>query len=122
MMFWFTVFGAPCVALGVYTSLFIGDAKLAPIPEGYEPQEYEYERNPITRWLKKHYWVSEQEKYEVTLHLHWEMYNQVCKKQLMREVERQMKDEGDYAGWYYIPYDSGRTRMMNNIREEWYEK
>ena len=49
MMFWFTVFAAPCVALGAYTSLFIGDAKLAPIPEGYEPQEYEYERNPITR-------------------------------------------------------------------------
>ena len=49
MMFWLTVFGAPWAMVAGYTSLMYGDAKLAPIPEGYEPREDEYERNPITR-------------------------------------------------------------------------
>ena len=74
------------------------------------------------RWLTRNYWISEQEKYEVLLHHHWEAYNQVCKRQLIKEVERQMKEEGDYAAWYYIPFDAGKTRMMNHMKEQYYER
>ena len=48
-MFWISAFAAPVIALGGYCALFIGDAKLVPIPEGYEPEEWEYEKKPITR-------------------------------------------------------------------------
>ncbi len=46
---WVTIWAIPLLGSGILTSIFIGDAKLAPIPEGYEPREEEYERNPITR-------------------------------------------------------------------------
>ena len=40
----------------------------------------------------------------------------------MSEGWRQMKEKGDYAGWYYLPYDAGRIRMMNKMREEHYAR
>merc|ERR1712062_112190 len=98
-MFWGSVFAVPLLAISAYTALFIGDAKLAPIPEGYE-----------------------QENYEVNMHGWWELHNDMCRKLLLQEVWRNMKEQGDYANWYYIPYDAGRVRMMNRIREEHYTK
>ena len=49
LYFYGTVVAAPILALMGYTNTFIGSAKLKPIPEGYEPKDYEYERHPITR-------------------------------------------------------------------------
>lgn len=40
---------APFVAIVAYANIFQGPAKLRPIPEGYEPKDYEYERHPISR-------------------------------------------------------------------------
>jgi NADH dehydrogenase (ubiquinone) 1 beta subcomplex subunit 5 len=48
-LFYFGVIGIPLFSISAYCALFIGHAELAPIPEGYEPREEEYERSPITR-------------------------------------------------------------------------
>ena len=37
----------------VATNVLVGPATLAPIPEGYQPREEEYARNPISRFLLK---------------------------------------------------------------------
>ena len=40
---------APFAALTLYANVFIGPAKIAPIPDGYEPLDEEYSYHPITR-------------------------------------------------------------------------
>ena len=53
MAFYTILVAAPLLAATAYTNIFIGEAKLKPIPEGYEPREEEYERKPITRYVNK---------------------------------------------------------------------
>lgn len=44
----YTFVGAiPLGLISLYANLFIGPAELAPIPEGYQPKEYEYYRVSI---------------------------------------------------------------------------
>jgi hypothetical protein len=49
--FYIIIVGAPMLAVIAYANIFVGSSKLAAIPEGYEPQEFEYEPHPITRWV-----------------------------------------------------------------------
>ena len=49
MAFYSIIVAAPLIAISTYCNIFIGSAKLKPIPDGYEPKEEEYERHPITR-------------------------------------------------------------------------
>ena len=51
LFFYFTICATPFLALSAYTNMFIGPAKLKPIPEGYEPKPEEYEHHPITRYV-----------------------------------------------------------------------
>ena len=53
MTFYSILVAAPLLTITAYCNLFIGEAKLKPIPEGYEPREEEYERKPITRYVNK---------------------------------------------------------------------
>ena len=45
----------PLLLLGTYWSVFIGDAILQDIPEGYEPEDWECERNPGQRLMARYY-------------------------------------------------------------------
>ena len=41
---WSTIWAIPCATYVAYNTIFIGPAILQPTPEGYEPEECEYER------------------------------------------------------------------------------
>ena len=45
----------PLLLFGTYMSVFYGDAVLQDTPEGYEPEDWECERNPVQRLLARYY-------------------------------------------------------------------
>lgn len=45
---------APLFLFGGYMSVFVGDAILQDTPEGYEPEDWECERNPVRRLLARY--------------------------------------------------------------------
>jgi hypothetical protein len=47
--FYVIIVATPLLAVIAYANICVGSAKLAAIPEGYEPKEWEYEPHPITR-------------------------------------------------------------------------
>jgi len=119
MAFYSIVVAAPLIAAGVYANIFIGSAKLKPIPEGYEPKEEEYERHPISRWLMRNFYQNGQMLYESKLHAVWEQWNFSHRAMLIDEVRRVMKSEGDYAAWGYITSDAKYARYK---KREWEER
>merc|ERR1711963_140890 len=118
LLFWITIVAAPLVACSVYANIFIGPAKLKPIPEGYEPREDEYDVHPITRWFTRNVYISQQQRHEMLLHEKWEMTNTIRQNQLMAEVKRLMQERGDYIAYDYRPYSAHRVRIMNKVRED----
>jgi NADH dehydrogenase (ubiquinone) 1 beta subcomplex subunit 5 len=118
LAFYTFIVAGPLIAISTYCNIFIGRAKLKPIPEGYEPKEEEYERHPITRWFMRNFYYDGQMLYEVKLHAIWEQWNTTHRSRLIKEVKRVMNAEGDYAGWSYSPSDAKYARMAKNEWEE----
>lgn len=115
----YTFVGAiPLGLISLYANVFIGPAELAPIPEGYVPQEHEYFRHPITRFLKKYVMESEQEGYERHMHFIWEVVDKAQWKKIEDEVQRLQQSRGDYEHWYYIPPE---TQTYQSMQQEVYE-
>ena len=86
LLFWIAMWGIPTAAIIAYNTVFIGPGVLKPIPEGYEPREEEYERYPITRWLVKHLWMSEQQQHELQMAIEHQQVMHNRQKHLMTEV------------------------------------
>lgn len=118
MAFYSILVAAPLLAITTCCNLFIGSAKLKPIPEGYEPREDEYERHPITRWMMNNFYDNGQMLYETKLHAMWEQWNFSHRTMLMEEVRRVMDSEGDYAAWTYITSDAKYARYKKGEFEE----
>nr|CAG4650552.1 EOG090X0FIE [Sida crystallina] len=105
----------PCSALILCVNLFVGPARLAPTPEGYVPQHWEYYSHPITRFLAKYTTRSYQEEYEISLH---HLYEEEYKQKLRLAEDRvrtQMDENQDSQAYYYVP-ESGRYQRF--VREE----
>jgi len=117
---WYFMLGAiPVGAFVTLTNVFVGPAVLTPIPEGYHPREEEYHRNPVTRFMVRHFKKSFQELYEVGLYNRWEINKITEMRGLKKEVKRQMAIHGDYKGWYHRA-DIGyyvRVQRANNEAE-----
>merc|ERR1712002_34300 len=120
--FWSTVWAVPLGLIVAYNTIFIGPAVLKPIPEGYEPEEWEYERYPITRWLIKNVNATEQCVHELCMDRHRVEKLEIKQRQLMAEVRRLINQDGDYAAYGYLPYSARQTRIVNEIRERHYRE
>merc|ERR1719385_368040 len=102
------------IPLGLIVALaniFKVPAVLKPIPEGYVPQEYEYHKSPVTRWLVKHIYPSMQEMYEHMLSKQWEESKKQNMYLLSKEVKRQMRVHSDYKGWFTQEVSAEYLRM-----------
>lgn len=102
LSFWLMFCSLPVLALVLYVNLMIGDATLAVTPEGYEPEEYEYERRPISRFLARYYFKSEIKNYEKHLHEIYAGGKRFDYDSMIGLVRSKMLESEEYEG-YGIP-------------------
>lgn len=96
----------PFALLLTYVNVFIGDATLAEIPEGYEPDQWEYYKHPIERWFARHVHSSQEVAYEMTLSCLQMWICDAERKRWQNKCKELMQDRQDYKAWYYVPVDS----------------
>ncbi|RWS29257.1 NADH dehydrogenase [ubiquinone] 1 beta subcomplex subunit 5-like protein [Leptotrombidium deliense] len=108
--FYFLVGAIPLGLTSLYLSIFYGNAQLREIPEGYEPEPYEYERNPVTRFLVKYFYPDRKEMYERKIYyLSTEMENMLI-NQIINRADYLMSIRRDYKAWYYRDFSAKMTR------------
>ncbi|XP_078487045.1 NADH dehydrogenase [ubiquinone] 1 beta subcomplex subunit 5, mitochondrial [Ciona intestinalis] len=112
LVFQYFLIGAiPAAAIILYSNLFVGDAVLCDHdPELYEPQEYEYYKHPISRFLAKY--VMENPKLSYYKEIYIIERNQRIERQrrLINQVETLQALEG--MGAFPLHKDPALPRFM----------
>ncbi|KAK0078165.1 hypothetical protein PV325_002919 [Microctonus aethiopoides] len=102
------VAGVPIGIVILLTNIFVGPATLTPIPEGYEPKHWEYHKHPITRFLARYVFRSDQMEYEKYLHFIWTQQELIKCRELEAKVKSLMSDRLDYQAYYYQPFTNAK--------------
>ncbi|KAJ8890074.1 hypothetical protein PR048_009581 [Dryococelus australis] len=103
-----------------YSSVFIGPATLAEIPENYVPKYWEYHQHPVTRFLARYCFAIPQQEYEKYLHHIHEEEEKRQIRLLQKKVLTKMGERGDYQGYYYRPLTEviKGSRVNQELEEE----
>ncbi|CAF3125954.1 unnamed protein product, partial [Rotaria sp. Silwood2] len=98
--YYFLIGLVPTFCVVFYANVFVGQATLAEIPEGYEPRHWEYYKHPLRRFMARYVVQSFDEHYEIFLHA---IYTQVMRDQLKaleRKTELEQKKAAEKSDGY----------------------
>ncbi|CAL7941320.1 unnamed protein product [Xylocopa violacea] len=104
----------PATLIVLYANIMIGPATLEPIPEGYNPQAWEYYKHPITRFLAKYIVPDLEVEYEKYIH---KLRTATIKRKLRyleQEVKYNIYKNSDYQYW---SYKTAPTKDIIDIRK-----
>jgi len=114
--FYFMLGILPILTFVFLVNVFVGPAKLAPIPEGYVPKHWEYYKHPISRWFARYFFTSPQEDYERNIFY----INEEEEKKRMRflawRVEDLMAYRGDYPN-YFVNTTLSNSYLRSSVDE-----
>lgn len=103
-------FVTPCIFFAFfvwYKNIFEGDAVLAETPSGYRPHYFEYERNPVTRWIVKNFRRDPALSHERFMFIINHQQEVVLLNRIAANVMALMRIQKDTFG-YYQKYRSGK--------------